>query len=121
VERVLGIGGLFFRASDPERLNRWYQENLGIDRVPQDYETPCWQQQAGPTVWSAFTEETEYFYRDAQKWMVNFRVRDLDAMLTQLRAAGVRVVREPEVHPNGVFAHVLDPEDNPIELWEPRE
>ena len=120
MERVLGIGGFFFRSSDPAALNRWYLENLGINLVPQDYETPCWQQAAGTTVWSAFAADTDYFHRPEQQWMVNFRVRDLEAMLTQLRAAEVAIVKEPETHPNGVFAHILDPEGNPIELWEPR-
>jgi len=119
VERVLGIGGFFFRSVDPAALNRWYLENLGIDLVPQDYETPAWQQEAGTTVWAAFPKDTGYLHRPEQQWMVNFRVRDLGAMLAQLRAAGVEVVKEPETHPNGIFAHVLDPEGNPIELWEP--
>jgi len=120
MERVLGIGGFFFRAQDPAALNRWYLENLGVDLVPQDYETPCWQQAAGPTVWTAFPEDTDYFGSGDRPWMVNFRVRDMEAMLAQLTAAGVTITRPPETHPNGVFAHIVDPEGNPIELWEPR-
>ena len=119
MERVLGIGGFFFRSEDPKALNQWYLENLGIALVPQDYDTPCWSQEAGATVWSAFAKDTEYFHRAQQQWMVNFRVGDLVAMLAQLTANGVKVVKALETHPNGHFAHILDPEGNPIELWQP--
>ncbi|WP_299870377.1 VOC family protein [uncultured Hoeflea sp.] len=119
MERVLGIGGMFFRASDPEGLARWYADNLGIDIVPQDYETPSWQQQAGPTVFAPFARDTEYFGDPAQQWMINFRVRDFDAMMAQLTAAGISVTLHPEILPNGRFARLTDPEGNPIELWEP--
>ncbi len=120
MERVLGIGGLFFRAQDPAALNRWYHDHLGVSLVPADYDTPPWQQEGGDTVWCAFAADTSYFHRPQQQWMVNFRVQDMAAMLAQLRAAGVTVVREPETHPNGIFAHILDPEGNAVELWERR-
>lgn len=119
MEKVTGIGGLFFRAQDPAALARWYEEHLGIDPVPSDYDHPPWQQQAGPTVFAPFQEDTEYFGNRKNMWMVNFRVRDLDAMVIQLRSAGIDVEVDPEQYPNGRFARLYDPEGNPIQLWEP--
>lgn len=121
MEKVLGIGGLFFRSSDPERLARWYADHLGVDPVPQDYDTPAWQQQAGTSVFAPFPADTDYFGDPARQWMINFRVRDLDAMIGQLEEAGIAVKLHPEPQPNGRFAHLSDPDGNPIELWEPAE
>jgi glyoxylase I family protein len=119
MEKVTGIGGLFFRAHDPKALGRWYQQHLGISLTPSSYEDSVWQQEAGPTVFAPFEETSDYF-GDAHKfWMVNFRVRDLDRMAAQLRAAGIAVKIDPQSYPNGRFARVHDPEGNPIELWQP--
>jgi glyoxylase I family protein len=118
-ERVQGIGGLFFRSADPEALALWYQRHLGIDPVPKDYEHSPWQQGAGPTAFSPFPSDTKYFGRPEQSWMVNFRVRKLDAMVAQLQASGIVVNVDSEVYPNGRFARLHDPDGNPIELWEP--
>jgi catechol 2,3-dioxygenase-like lactoylglutathione lyase family enzyme len=120
MQHVLGIGGLFFRASDPVTLARWYKDHLGIDPVPMDYGQKPWSQEAGPTVFAPFPRDTDYFGNPQQQWMVNFRVRDLDAMVEQLLTAGITVAVDPEAHPNGRFAHLHDPEGNPIELWEPK-
>ena len=120
MEQVTGIGGLFFRARDPQELGRWYRDRLGITLVQSNYEEPPWQQEAGSTVFTPFPETTDYFGPDATKaWMVNFRVRSLDAMVAQLLAAGVSVEVDPQPYPNGRFARLYDPEGNPIELWEP--
>ncbi|HWO87532.1 MAG TPA: VOC family protein [Gemmatimonadales bacterium] len=119
MERVTGIGGLFFRARDPAALERWYETHLGVPPTPKAYDSEVWTQSAGPTVFAPFPEDTDYFGRAEQGWMVNFRVRDLDAMAAQLRAAGVEVKLDPETYPNGRFARIHDPEGNPIELWEP--
>jgi predicted enzyme related to lactoylglutathione lyase len=117
VEKVTGIGGFFFRARDPDALARWYLEHLGIDPVG---ETGAWSQDAGPTVFAPFEEETEYFGRRDQQWMLNFRVTDLDAMLRQLRDAGVSVDDKVEVMEGiGRFGWAADPEGNRFELWEP--
>ena len=118
-ERVLGIGGLFFRSHDPKKLAQWYQLHLGIDPVPTDYGHPVWQQAAGSTVFAPFPTDTDYFGSPQQAWMVNFRVRNLDAMVAQLRTANIEVKVDPEKYPNGRFARLHDPEGNPIELWEP--
>jgi len=120
VERVTGIGGLFFRARDPEALAKWYLEHLGIAVVPTNYNEPLWTQEAGPTVFAPFPEDTKYFGDPKNIWMINFRVRDLDAMAAQLRSAGIYIEMDPERYPNGRFARLYDPEGNPIELWQPQ-
>jgi predicted enzyme related to lactoylglutathione lyase len=119
-EKVLGIGGLFFRAENPGRLANWYDEHLGVSLVPSNYEEQPWQQQAGSTVFAPFDQGTEYFGEGGKMWMVNFRVSDLDAMVAQLREAGITVDVDPQEYPNGRFARLYDPEGNPIELWEPK-
>jgi Glyoxalase-like domain len=117
IERVVGIGGFFFRAMDPEGLARWYQENLGLPAFPVAQEP--WLQEGGPTVFSTFAEDTEYFGRAEQQTMINFRVPDLDAMLAQLRVAGAAVDEEIQEEPYGKFGWATDPEGNRFELWEP--
>ena len=119
MKRVTGLGGVFFKADDPEALYRWYEEHLGVTMTPTDYGLPPWWQEAGPTVFGPFPETTTYFDRPSQSWMVNFRVRDLDAMVVQLRSAGVTVDVDATAYPNGRFARLHDPEGNPIELWQP--
>ena len=118
-EKVLGLGGVFFRARDPAALAEWYEKHLGIAKVPKSYDQEPWSQQAGPTVFAPFPSTTKYFGRPDQAWMLNFRVRDLEAMVRQLRAAGIEVKVDPQQYPNGRFARLHDPEGNPIELWEP--
>ena len=118
-QRVAGIGGVFFRARDPERLARFYEEYLGMPGPPGNWGDPVWEQRAGPTVFAPFAEDTEYFGRPEQRWMLNLRVDDLDAFVAQLRSEDVEVEVDPEEYPNGRFARLHDPEGNPIELWEP--
>jgi predicted enzyme related to lactoylglutathione lyase len=119
MEKVAGIGGLFFRAHDPKALAQWYLQHLGIALTPTSEGGTVWQQEAGPTVFSPFPETTKYFGDPAKVWMVNFRVHDIDKMVAQLRSAGIEV-KDPETYPNiGRFARLHDPEGNPIELWQP--
>jgi predicted enzyme related to lactoylglutathione lyase len=117
METVNGIGGFFFRARDPAALAQWYAENLGVSLTPTSYDQQPWRQHAGPTAFHPFPADTDYFQ---QPWMINFRVGNLDAMIAQLRAAGISVELDPENYPNGRFARLSDPEDNPIQLWEPK-
>lgn len=119
MEKVVGIGGLFFRSREPKDLAKWYEDYLGVTVVPSTYDEPPWRQEAGPTVFAPFSADTSYFGRPEQAWMVNFRVRDLDAMAAQLNAAGIPVEVDAEQYPNGRFARLYDPEGNPVELWEP--
>jgi predicted enzyme related to lactoylglutathione lyase len=116
MERVLGIGGHFMRAADPAALGAWYREYLGLDAD----ENGEWSQGAGPTVFATFAAETDYFGSRTQQVMLNFRVRDLDAMLAQLRAKGADVPDEPqEMEGVGRFGWVTDLEGNRVELWQP--
>lgn len=115
---VVGIGGVFFRARDPEALQAWYEKHLGLAL---DHASP-WVQQAGPTLFMAFPENSDYFPAGKQ-WMMNFRVSDLDGLLTSLRDAGVEVTTKAEWDSPeaGRFARVTDPEGNAVELWQPPE
>jgi glyoxylase I family protein len=118
-ERVLGIGGVFFRSRDPKALADWYQQHLGIDPIPTDFNHSGWKQTAGPTAFAPFPADTGYFGSPQQAWMLNFRVRNLDAMAAQLQASNIAVKVDPEKYPNGRFARLHDPDGNPVELWEP--
>ena len=119
MEKVTGIGGVFFRARDHEALQAWYRDYLGVTMMPTSYGQRPWHQAAGPTVWGPFPHASEYFGNPQKVWMVNFRVDDLNAMVSQLRAGGITVDVDPDTHPNGRFARTHDPEGNPIELWQP--
>jgi predicted enzyme related to lactoylglutathione lyase len=117
VERVAGIGGVFFRGQEHEQLREWYSNALGIEL--EDYGGRAFQAESGDvTVWSIFPGDTEYFPAQ-QQGMVNYRVADLDAMLEQLRAAGATVDDRVEEHEYGRFGWATDPEGNRFELWQP--
>src|SRR5437762_1075971 len=119
MQRVTGIGGFFFRAKNPEAAAAWYHQHLGVELVPTNYDHQPWLQEAGPTAFAPFAQDSEYFGDAAKNWMINFRVSNLDAIVQQLRGAGIDVTVDPEKYPNGRFARLRDPEGNPIELWEP--
>jgi len=121
MERVTGIGGFFFRARDPQALKAWYQQHLGVVQGEDGNEDEPWRQEAGPTAFQPFPADTDYFGRPEQMWMLNLRVRNLDAMVAQLREARIEVSVDPENYPYGRFARIHDPEGNPIELWQPLE
>ena len=122
---VLGVGGIFFRAKDPEALTTWYREHLGIGAGcavegtgPPD--TWSWKVQGGPLVFAPFETRTDYWAAGKQ-FMLNLRVIDLDDLLDRLTASGIEVIVKPEWNSPevGRFARVHDPEGNAIELWEP--
>ena len=116
MERVLGIGGHFIRADDPEALDAWYRDCLGLGLDADENGT--WLQEAGPTVFAAFDAETDYIGSRAQQTMISFRVRDLDAMLA-LRSKGSNVDEKvQDMDGVGRFGWVTDPEGNRIELWQ---
>ncbi len=111
--KALGIGGIFFRAADTSVLGDWYRTHLGV--------TDFWDQQAGPTVFAPFQQDSDYFPRDRQ-WMINFRVDDLTGLIAQLQAANIAVETRPDewdTPETGRFARIADPEGNQIELWQP--
>ena len=119
--RVTGVGGVFFKANDPEALYAWYEKHLGIKR--EEYGVMFrWRDDGDPeacTVWSIFTRESEYFGGGQQSFMINYRVEDLDGLLEKLGEAGVWIDPKRENHDYGRFAWIKDPEGNRIELWEP--
>jgi predicted enzyme related to lactoylglutathione lyase len=127
-ERVSGIGGVFFKARDPKSLAAWYRQALGIDIMTMpgaQFAKFPWRERedssrVGSTAWSLFPGDSKYFAPSSAPFMINYRVRNLDGMLAQLRALGVAV--EPKVTDdfNGKFAWIVDPEGNKIELWEPK-
>jgi glyoxylase I family protein len=110
--KATGIGGVFFRARDTKALSAWYSDHLGV--------SDFWGQQAGVTIFAPFSATTDYFPADKQ-WMINFRVDDLDALMAQLAASGIAVETRPEwdTPQTGRFARIIDPEGNPVELWQP--
>src|SRR5436309_16047405 len=120
MQHVTGIGGLFFRSKEPAALAQWYKTHLGIELVPGDYSQKSWSQEAGPTVFAPFPLDTDYFGRADKQWMINLRVRNLDAFVEQLRTAKIEIAVDPEIYPNGRFSRLHDPEGNPIQLWEPK-
>jgi glyoxylase I family protein len=118
MQRVNGIGGIFFRAKNPEMLSQWYQEHLGVTPPPLTYADKDWEQEAGPTVFGPMEATSPHFKNDAELF-INFRVSDLEAMCEQLRRRNIDVVIDSEIYPNGKFASLSDPEGNSIQLWQP--
>jgi len=128
MNRVVGIGGIFFKANDPAKLAAWYKKHLGLD--VQDWGSVVFQENAGADlepkrqshiVWSPFEASTDYFKPSEKPFMINYRVHDLDAFLAQLRSEGVDVDPKTEKSDFGYFGWIMDPEGNRIELWEPPE
>jgi catechol 2,3-dioxygenase-like lactoylglutathione lyase family enzyme len=126
MRRVIGVGGIFFKASDPEKLNQWYRKHLGLE--VEEWGGVSFQEGAGadlkPTrqshlVWSPFEAETKYFEPSKKEFMINFRVHDLAAVLAALRSEGVEVDEKVEESEFGKFGWIMDPEGTRIELWEP--
>ncbi|MBK8198669.1 MAG: VOC family protein [Acidobacteria bacterium] len=122
---VLGIGGVFFRAENPEALGAWYDQHLAVGAGHNGTGTKVadewfWQVESGPVVFAPFKAATDY-WPAGKSYMLNFRVSGLDALLASLRAAGIAVEtrKEWDTPETGRFARVHDPEGNPIELWEP--
>ena len=120
MEKVTGIGGIFFKARDPEKMAAWYRDQLGI-RAEDGHADFAWREkdrpeEMGRTVWSIFPADTDYF---ASAVMINYRVSNLDQMLEQLRQSGV-TVEKVEDFDYGRFAWITDPEGNRVELWEPK-
>ena len=121
MERVVGIGGVFFKARDPKMLAAWYREHLGLPVELGQTFGPFRSQGAGEeTVWSTFPADSQYFGSGNASCMINYRVADLDAMLAQLRDAGAMVDDRVDEYENGRFGWATDPEGNRFELWEGR-
>ena len=122
MQRVTGIGGIFFKSPDPKALGAWYRDHLGLDVTDWGGAIFEWggaESAKGATIWSPFKQDTTYMSPGTSSFMINFRVADLDALLAALRNEGCNVVGDPQTSEQGKFGWVLDPEGNKVELWEP--
>ncbi|MTI19734.1 VOC family protein [Fulvivirga sp. RKSG066] len=122
-KKVTGIGGIFFKCKEPQKIKDWYDKNLGL--VTNEYgslfefresDKP---DQKAYLQWSPFEEKTTYFEPSEKQFMVNFRVENIEELVEELKENGVKVLDEIESYEYGKFVHILDPEGNKIELWEP--
>ena len=123
--KVTGIGGVFFLASDDnDKLSKWYEEHLGISLEPWGGAILEWKddtaEDGGVTVWHIREAESDSFSPGKSRFMVNYRVDDLEQLIRQLNSADIELLKGPEYHQNGIFAWLLDPEGNKVELWEPK-
>lgn len=123
MKKVTGIGGIFFKCKDTNRMKEWYNTHLGLDtnQYGVNFE---WRElddpnKKGSTQWSPFSETTKYFEPSGKDFMINYRVADLEALVAQLKAEGVTIVDSIETYDYGKFVHIMDPEGNKIQLWEP--
>lgn len=123
MKKVTGIGGIFFKTKNPEQMKEWYNKNLGL--VTNEYgsvfefrksDTP---DKKAYSVWSPFKEDTDYFEPSEKEFMINYRVENIEKLVAELREAGVTICDEIETYEYGKFVHILDPDNNKIELWEP--
>lgn len=125
MKKVTGLGGVFFKCNDPQAMNDWYAKNLGL--TTSEYgATFEWRQaedptKKGSTAWCAFPSDTEYFNPSTKPFMINYRVDNLAALVEELKRNNVTIVDEIAEYDYGKFVHVLDPEGNIIELWEPND
>jgi predicted enzyme related to lactoylglutathione lyase len=123
MKRVTGIGGVFFKCKDPDKLKEWYKTHLGLDT--DQYGTNFeWRQsddttRRGFTQWSPFSAKTKYFEPSTKDFMINYRVENLEALVEQLKKDGVVITDKIESVEYGKFVHIMDLEGNKIELWEP--
>jgi predicted enzyme related to lactoylglutathione lyase len=123
MKRVTGIGGVFFKCKDPEKIKKWYDKHLGIKTGQygggfnwRAYDMP---DQKGFTAWSPFSKSSTYFSPSKKDFMFNYRVDNLEKLLETLRNEGVEIVGNVEEYEYGKFGWIMDPEGNKIELWEP--
>ena len=125
MKKVTGIGGIFFKCKDPNKIKEWYKTHLGLDT--NDYgATFEWREDADPakkgsTTWSPFNETTKYFEPSTKDFMINYRVENLEALVEQLKNEGVTIVDKIEAFDYGKFVHIIDVEGNKVELWEPND
>jgi len=123
MKKVTGIGGIFFKCDDPKKMKEWYVKNLGLP-VGDHGTVFTWHPLDDPdkeaqTVWNPVAKDTKYFEPSKRDFMINYRVENLEALVEELKSAGVTIVDDIASYDYGKFVHILDPEGNNIELWEP--
>lgn len=121
--KVTGIGGVFFKCKDPVKVKEWYKTHLGMDTnewgASFEWGEGTDQSEKGSTQWSPFAADTDYFDPSPKSFMINYRVQNIEGLVEKLKAEGVTVIGDIASYSYGKFAHLLDCEDNKIELWEP--
>jgi predicted enzyme related to lactoylglutathione lyase len=122
--RITGIGGVFFKSkTDHKQLAAWYERHLGLRLEPWGGAILKWPddhaEDRGLTVWHVADKSSDWFSPSQSSFMINYRVDDLGELLAQLRRDGVEIIKGPETHENGLFAWILDPDGNKLELWQP--
>ena len=123
MKKVTGIGGIFFKCKDPDKMKEWYKTNLGLDAGPYGASFE-WYEEADSTKkavtqWSPFKDTSKYFDPSTKDFMINYRVANLEALVEDLKKAGVTILDDMQSFDYGKFIHILDEEGNKIELWEP--
>jgi predicted enzyme related to lactoylglutathione lyase len=125
MKRATGIGGIFFKCKDPKKMREWYQTHLGLNTNQYGAVFEWWQgadsSKKGFTQWSPFSEKTKYFAPSTKEFMINYRVENLEWLVEQLKKEGVVVTDSIAAVEYGKFVHIMDPEENKIELWEPND
>jgi predicted enzyme related to lactoylglutathione lyase len=123
MKRVTSLGGIFFKCQDPEKMKKWYSDHLGLktDEYGTNFE---WRKSSDPTmkgftVWSPFSNDSKYFEPSKKEFMINYRVDNIEALIDVLRKEGVTILDDIDSSEYGKFIHIMDPEGNKIELWEP--
>lgn len=123
--KVTGIGGVFFKSSDPQKTKEWYGKNLGLAineyGAPFEFRNANRPEEINYLQWSAFNENTDYFDPSEKDFMINYRVQNIEGLVEKLKANGVTIVDTIVEYEYGKFVHIMDPEGNKIELWEPKD
>ena len=123
MKKVTGIGGIFFKCKNPEKMRAWYGQYLGFEAKEYGFNftwyTDPHSGNKGSTVWAPFDQHSDYFQPSQKEFMINYRVENLEELVKELTAAGISMLDGIEGSPYGKFVHFLDPEGNKVELWEP--
>lgn len=121
--KVIGIGGIFFKSENPQQVKEWYAQNLGLavgpHGAPFEFRNARRPDEVNYLNWEAFPDTTDYFEPSEKQFMINYRVQHIEALVENLKQNGVIIVDEITDYPYGKFVHIMDPEGNKIELWEP--
>lgn len=123
MKKVIGIGGIFFKCKDTEKMKQWYEKNLGLKTNEYgslfEFRSSDEPNKKEYLQWSPFSEKTKYFEPSEKEFMINYRVENLIELVEELKKSGVQVLDSIEAFEYGKFVHIIDPEGNKIELWEP--
>lgn len=122
MKKVTGIGGIFLKCKDPKVINEWYKTHLGFDTTPYGTSFEWLEKDSGKegiTQWNPFPQDSDYFQPSKKDFMINYRVENLEALSQELKDQGVTIVDDLAIYSYGKFIHIMDPEGNKIQLWEP--